>query len=265
LVSIIRHLRDATQYRFESDAQYQHLMKLFYRYAIDIFNRTYISGWCYSRLFKKRPIRLEFRDGKTLLGECIADIEREDLRDQGLHPDGKCGFSFFLPPEVTWQGGDPIDVSVKGNRTRLIRLQKKECGREIVEAAPFKKRLRMLLGQKKPLPVPTFFMHIPKTAGTSFNTFVRSHFSRAIITHLESYAPSEYSRIAKEYQYIAGHLPVAVAKAYFPVDTFLWYTLLREPYSHVHSHINWLRGIAMQSESSFFTSTIGYIRTLPKQ
>lgn len=92
-----------------------------------------------------------------------------------------------------------------------------------------------------------FFIHVPKTAGSSFNTFLAKHFSGR--NHCEAYlAPDQMTMLnlseLKILDYISGHLKL---------DTFFWnnfskeeyflLAFLREPVEHLISHINWVMHI----------------------
>lgn len=107
--------------------------------------------------------------------------------------------------------------------------------------------------QRKPKLVhPVFFLHIPKTAGTSFNTFVQHTFSLHSITHAEVYRDESLHTMAGKYDYISGHLRIDRFCNNFPSDQYRWMTILREPFGHFHSHLNWLRGVAADQESDFY-------------
>lgn len=109
-------------------------------------------------------------------------------------------------------------------------------------------------------------MHIPKTAGTSFNSFARSLYnSEEILTHIEAYDHSTFPQIAKNYQFISGHLRMDSVHNYFNATEFQLYTLVREPYAQVHSHLNWLRGIGANPESDFYKAHHGLFKDLGDQ
>ncbi len=229
-----------------------------YKYAIDIFSASHISGWCFHRFKKNEPLTLVFTVGETFLGECTANALREDIREQALHPDGKCGFSFIFPKQQK-TGQIHIDntivVSIKGSGAELCRLDvtlaDTVTGRPTHPFSRIKQRLSgAQMSRDKVL-----FMHIPKTAGTTFNTFANSVYppDRAL-THVEFYDAQEYAQIAKDYQFVSGHLNVGQIRRHFPPDRFRLYTLVREPYAHLHSHFNWLRGIGADKDSPFYQS-----------
>lgn len=109
-------------------------------------------------------------------------------------------------------------------------------------------------------------MHIPKTAGTSFNSFARSLYnSEEILTHIEAYDHSTFRKIADNYQFISGHLRMDSVHNNFNGTDFQLYTLVREPYAQLHSHLNWLRGIGANPESDFYKAHHGLFKDLADQ
>ncbi|SDP49378.1 hypothetical protein [Desulforhopalus singaporensis] len=227
-------------------------MKIQYKYAVDVFKRSYISGWCFHRFDKKRSVVLEFYEGDKLLGKAEANQYREDLKALNVHPDGKCGFCFFFPGALDWETGGNIVVRVAEKGSLLASVPKKRCGENLKQEPSLFQYLRRRWSGKATLKQPIFFMHIPKTAGTTFNTFVENHFKSPSIRHIEVFNESEYSSYGEDFLYIAGHVRYSRFHRYFPKDKFLWYSLLREPYAHLHSHLNWLRSVAVDQESDFY-------------
>lgn len=91
-----------------------------------------------------------------------------------------------------------------------------------------------------------FFIHVGKTAGSSFNRFLAQHFKGE--SHCEKYLNSDRTSIAnsdlvylQKLDYISGHLKLSVFKAnnFSPEDYFLM-TFLRDPTHQLISHINWM-------------------------
>lgn len=210
------------------------------------------------RFDRGRPLTLEFYSGATLLGECPVDVQRADLKKPSLHPTGECGFSFLLPGESamdTSQDEDEIVVRIKGSGMVLCVLDKERADKVAGSPShPFSRLRRKLFPDRRGYD-PVVFMHIPKTAGTTFNTFAKRvyPFSRAI-THIEFYDASEYADIARDYLFISGHLNVGQIRAHFSDRSYSYCTLVREPYAQLHSHLNWLRGIGADRESAFYQS-----------
>lgn len=206
-----------------------------YRYSFDIVNNREAHGWCFRRLNPDRPVTLRFYADDTRLGECEVTGLREDVRDHGLHPSGRCGFRYRFP--------FPLD----SNRFQRFSVRADHPGAELYTGEV--KALPRVVDQVE---TRVLFMHIPKTAGTSFNAFARKYFDQArTIAHIEVNDPGEFEHYPGQYDYISGHLPIFRLRQHFDFDDFSLYTIIREPYAHLHSHFNWVRAIARDAESGF--------------
>lgn len=215
------------------------------RHAIDIANRQRISGWCYSRIRRTRPVTLIIFSGTEKIGEVKADTFRQDLLDLGVHPTGKCGFCFDFPDDFVFASKGQIRLVLKGRFSHLEKYNYNELAE---------------VDTRENLPL--VFMHIPKTAGTSFNTFVRQYFSDTkTVTHIETLNAESIAEL-KQYQYVAGHCSFGQLIRDFSPEKYAYYSIIREPYSHLHSHLNWIRGIGADPASSFFTKHPGVIQKL---
>ena len=91
-----------------------------------------------------------------------------------------------------------------------------------------------------------FYLHIPKTAGTSMNTFLSSGFDdKEVLTHLESNKimnSANFAKKAEKYKFISGH--VVLPRVIRDLDVFNTMTTVatfRRPIEHVVSHISWVR------------------------
>ncbi len=100
------------------------------------------------------------------------------------------------------------------------------------------------------------FMHIPKTAGTSFNTLAQSMFPRGtVINHIELLPEPRYHALVQRYSYISGHLRFGQLRYYFDPETSHFCTILREPYAHLQSHLKWLIQTAANPQEKYFKIT----------
>jgi len=198
-----------------------------YRWSVDRLNGRFISGWCYHRLFKSRPVSITVAADNTVLGRCSAEDYRPDLFEKKLHPSGTCGFDFNFP-----SGFDPRDYThlllyVDSAAAPLVRI---DC-----------KSIEVL---RPSLSRPVWFMHIPKTAGSSFNAFARKCFSAdRFFTHIERLDKAERRRAARCADYLSGHLPIHQLSDLTDQVEVQLFAIIREPYSHLHSHLNYVCGV----------------------
>lgn len=224
-------------------------MARFVRHAFDIVNSQQLSGWCFSWLYKSCPLTLSFFLDDVKIGETVANIDREDLKELGVHPTGKCGFQFIVPRTIDLQNGTQFVVRVKGLPTILEQV---EC-RNIPQV--FQGELPKV-----------FFMHIPKTAGTSFSTYARLFYPEGTaITHVQEEASYHYDSLGGEFQYLAGHLTLEKIVAAGFQGYYKFYTIIRNPYKHIHSHLNWVRGIGADADRGFFKKHHPVIQDLARR
>ena len=227
-----------------------------YKYAIDVFSSEHIAGWCFHRFNKRKPLTLVFSLAGIPLGECVVNLAREDLKQLSLHPSGLCGFSFAFPEPLQLSKSkvaEEIVISIKNTRNVLCVLNTKQADTATGRPAHPFSQIKRAVSLTRNAGDKAVFMHIPKTAGTTFNTFAKSVYpSGQAISHIESYGLEEYSNIAQNYQFISGHLNIGMLQQYFPMDEFKFYTMMREPYAQLHSHFNWLKGIGADKNSVFY-------------
>lgn len=88
-----------------------------------------------------------------------------------------------------------------------------------------------------------FFVHVPKAAGSSINDFLCSAFSSdATYTHIEGIKDQWPSVV--QAKYLSGHIRYPDYVENFSRHDFFVFTFLREPFSHLRSHLNWVRRLA---------------------
>lgn len=213
---------------------------------VDVINDEYISGWCFNRLLPGRRATLEFCLNGQPVGRTENNLPREDVRQAGLHDSGRCGFTFRFPS--TLDLGMPGDFTIASPLMGgiLWRIPIAE-----IQAATAPSR-------------PIFFMHIPKTAGTSFNNHVHGWFGfDRWHSHIEVLGEEQQRQLFRSPQYIAGHLPFHRLRTLVgDWSTIDLHTILREPVSQLHSHLSWIRGIGADTRSGFFEAHQPVIREL---
>ncbi|NKB62528.1 MAG: hypothetical protein GKR95_10550 [Gammaproteobacteria bacterium] len=87
------------------------------------------------------------------------DLYRDDLKEHGHHPTGFCGFKFVFPAEFEFLPDRLISIYTKSINKPLFEIPTNETPKTLEKVSR-----------------PIFFMHIPKTAGTSFNNHVQQYF-----------------------------------------------------------------------------------------
>ncbi|RWB74615.1 MAG: hypothetical protein EOQ50_15010 [Mesorhizobium sp.] len=88
-----------------------------------------------------------------------------------------------------------------------------------------------------------FFLHIPKTAGTSFNSMFRPLFSSdRYFDHMES-RPELFKSLQSDGFpfFISGHLNFEFARSLIERKDVFTITILREPISQLISHLKWVK------------------------
>ena len=95
-----------------------------------------------------------------------------------------------------------------------------------------------------------FYFHVPKTAGSSLTNLLDKHFNRTI-HHIEGRGPFDEDSLSN-IDAVSGHL--SYSKVASILDLTKWTTIatFREPYSHVISHISWVRKLADEGEEERF-------------
>jgi len=102
---------------------------------------------------------------------------------------------------------------------------------------------RPLMFAPRPGQKPLFFLHIPKTAGSSTNAFLRQVFGASNVQdHIENLLPalSDRRTPALSAPCLSGHVPLWAWSLYRGTDVFDRATMLRRPWDRLVSHINWV-------------------------
>jgi len=206
-------------------------------YFIDILNKEYSSGWCFHRIFRNSPTRISFRIGSTLVGETKCSLMREDLQDQDLHPTGLCGFECIFDASFDIEPGQMLSVHINNSSIPITRIP----GNQVLDVF-------------RPESNPLFFMHIPKTAGTSFNNYIRQYFGYGKShTHIQTTPLLQQQSMARDSHFLSGHITYEhIDTIYVDRPNIDRHTIVRDPLKQLHSHIAWVKGIALDPVSEFF-------------
>jgi hypothetical protein len=112
----------------------------------------------------------------------------------------------------------------------------------------------------------TFFIHVGKTAGSSFNKFLRSYFSGE--EHCERYRVNGKSgqlqslSHLKTLNYVSGHLKLTEFLKNFDREQYFLTTILRHPVDQTISHLNWIIFISENVDSAFFENHPKFIKDM---
>lgn len=221
---------------------------LLIRYALDLVNNQTITGWAYHRILPSKRLRLRLFGDETELFSTVADLHRQDLINQKVHKDGYCGFSFSL--------GDGFEPS------RYQKLHLYGDGSSPLCSIPTSSIPSVFSGA---LPK-VFFMHIPKTAGTSFNFFAQHRYPQdQIAVHIQGEEPAKHHEILGSKSFVSGHLRLEQILGCEGIGNFDLLTIIRRPYPHLHSHFNWVRGVAAKPGSHFYNQHPACIQELGRE
>ncbi len=215
-------------------------------YHVDVLNDEYISGWAFNRVLPDSKLKLTFHAGGDELGSVRCALERDDVRQSGLHATGRCGFEYRFPRRL--KTGVVGDFVIRAGALPVPLLRRPL---DAIQSAVVPER-------------PIFFMHIPKTAGTSFNNHVHSWFGHGRWhSHIEVLPESEQAALLSEPQYVAGHLPFhRLHRLGIELDGIDLHTIFRDPLRQVHSHLAWIKGIGADADAAFFHAHPPVVREL---
>jgi hypothetical protein len=191
-------------------------------------------------------VDLELYLDERLIAETKAEIFREDLQALEVHPTGECGFEMIFDHQSDTAPDAYLELRSKCSRVPLAKI----ATEGFVVQQPMRIRQWFRLLSSKPSII---FMHIPKTAGTSFNLLAQSLLSRdGFVAHAELINSTQIPLLQKTNHFISGHIRIGLIKNYFSLDKAALYTIIREPYAHLNSHMNWLIATYAASGDTYF-------------
>lgn len=189
---------------------------------IDELNNKLVRGWATSKSSSSISVVIEISSSKEQV--CVvANVFRPDVRRSGQHSTGLCGFA--------------LDISSWADKKVTVRILGEYEESKLREFAP------------------SFFIHIPKTAGTSFKRAAEKYFgSDGIVKNYGSKSPETtpwvkdvvldekdfpllYSNLKeKGIGLYTGHINAFPAANVFKIQNII--TFVRNPSEQVISHYN---------------------------
>ena len=206
-----------------------------------------VSGWAYLRNIKKPAEATLYINGE-LIEQTTAELYRKDLKENGQHLTGQCGYVFVLDKEY--------DVEYLKNNVKVV-VEEVELQRSAIS---FLNLESDNLGDIKDH---YFFIHIPKTAGTSFRKMLYEHFPQSCVfpNHadirrnsgryptIDALAEKSKEKQAK-IRLLAGHYTHNTSKV-FPNDCKKM-LFLREPYERAISNLFHLKKFGENFKNSSY-------------
>ena len=109
-----------------------------------------------------------------------------------------------------------------------------------------------------------FFLHIPKTAGSSVNDSLQKQLQKVpTYTHIEGI--EERWQQLLDSRFLSGHITYPVYEKVFSTANFILAAFFREPYQHLVSHLNWVRHLSEPEKQDFLLEHPQVIQNISKR
>jgi hypothetical protein len=109
-------------------------------------------------------------------------------------------------------------------------------------------------------------IHIPKTAGTSLNAYLKSQFyPHQCILHAENLIlgkPRNEVKGLEEKLFISAHLKIDTLRKFINTEQYFRITMLRDPAKQTLSHLAWVRRLAAAENRNEFENSPDYIKKI---
>lgn len=211
-----------------------------YRFHLDAFKKEngVIKGWL---VFFDEPVDLFFE-------YITAD---GDLKNKKID-------LFHLRPRLKEMYPYIEDVESSGFEIKIDDLDGFYEGRFCIAANGIVKNITKVY--VKP---PLLYVHIAKTAGSTVNKVLLDLFgSEKSIVHAESVSDWQDKVNNDELLYLSGHIPFPVFYENKKVKGYKKAITFREPYSHVVSHLCWIRALSLPENFKRYNAHPKYIQIL---
>lgn len=196
---------------------------------LDGIKESSIEGWGFN-LDNDKAIILDIYINGEYKGSTEANKFRKGLKSKGIHQTGRCGFKFDLVDNIDINDVTKIEVKTK-------------IGRQHLKNSPMNIKTSRLK---------IFYMHIPKTAGSSLNADISTNFPNINKrSHIEGVLGTKEEGNLKNKNFLSGHLSFPKIIEKFPVNNWDFITLIRNPIDQLESHINWVIKVTEDLDSNF--------------
>lgn len=199
-----------------------------------------LKGWARA-LYHDDPVKIEVYINSELTIVIPADSYRKDILNMHIHPTGKCGFELNLR-HIHAKPSDKVVVKVKGD---CINLQEDSISNthlddwltngeiDLFENHPQSDVLKQPSRPDDSQKEPYIFVHIPKTAGTSFRYGADKYFGSECIC--KDYGPRSAETSPQVMQLYNNNIDQAQFKKLF----------LNKNYRFLTGHVNAIRYISI--------------------
>jgi hypothetical protein len=181
--------------------------------CVDTVNDQQVNGWV-GCLSSEEPVCIKVTKGDEVQ-VLLANLPRSDVLKATALKSELCGFSIKFKSD----NYAPVKVEI------MVQAQKLPINKPD-------------FSQRK-----VFFVHVPKAAGSSINDFLCDAFTtESTYTHIEGIKDQWPSVV--QAKYLSGHIRYPDYVENFSRHDFFVFSFLREPLSHLRSHLNWVRRLA---------------------
>jgi hypothetical protein len=222
--------------RIVSDSKKQQLTfnKEDYIGNVDEFFSSTVRGWV-GYQGGTEPLWVKITKGS----ECqvvLADKLRTDVLDTGLLATECCGFEAFFSKNNV----DKAEVELLMPIVTLSHSKPNYRGRKL------------------------FFLHIPKTAGSSVNQSLQSQLGHLpAYTHIEGLS-HRWDKLL-DARFLSGHITYPIYEKNFSPYNFVVAAFFREPHKHIESHLNWVRHLSEPEKESFLSEHPVVVQTIAQK
>ncbi|MEL0660259.1 hypothetical protein V6255_14065 [Psychromonas arctica] len=110
---------------------------------------------------------------------------------------------------------------------------------------------------------PLLYIHIAKTAGSTVNKVLRECFgTENSLVHAESIPDWPVQVKENKIDFLSGHIPYQAFIKAKELQCYKKAITFREPYSHVVSHLSWIRALALDEHKKRYDAHPEYIQKL---